>query len=964
MIYLAVRQDGTELLIEGTFSPRMDVDGCLKEVVETAVDVVERQRMAEDAKDELAAISASHSTVEFSVDGTIVDANAKFLHAMGYRHDEVVGQHHRMFVDPDHADTAEYRAFWAELAEGRHQTSLFQRFGKGGRETWLRATYTPVVGSDGAVKKIVKHAVDVTRENRRHADDQWQIAAIHKSHAVVTFDMDGTILDANPAFLEAVGYQLHEIEGHHHRLFVEASYAHGSEYAAFWRALGRGEHQTGHYRRFGKGGRELWLQSSYNPVFGADGRPVKIVKYATEITEEKLRQAEHQGQIAAIHKSQCVISFDLQGHILDANDNFLQAMGYRLSEVRGRHHSMFVGAEEAASRPYAEFWAQLAFGNFQSAEFKRFSKDGREVWLKATYNPIFDLAGRPFKVIKYASDITTEKFSTAEMQGQITAIHKSQGVITFDMQGMILEANDKILEVTGYSADELIGRHHSVMVDRGVTQTQDYADFWAKLQTGAFTAGMYKRLGKDGREVWIQASYNPILDLNGRPTKIVKFATDVSANVALAEAFEDAKRQAQHDPATALPNRARLASFMSSMLVAPDSPLVVLYIDLDRFKPINDTFGHHVGDMVLGEVADRLRRCLAPDQLAARVGGDEFVVVVPQMSEARLEVFCQQLMSAVSHPIRHEMGELKVGASIGVAIAPADGKTPDELLRCADIALYRAKQSGRGMHCFYSTGLNDRSIAYRDMVGDITQALASEEFLLEYQPRFDTKTRSVQSVEALVRWNHPIRGRISPGAFISIAERSGQIVPLGQWVLRTACRAATEWPGIGVSVNISPVQFTSVDVVQLVTETLEETGLEPSRLELEITEGVLLDDAARARTALEALKLLGVRLAMDDFGTGYSSLSSLRSFPFDVIKIDRQFIEDLEHRSGGRAVVQAILGLGKGLGLSVTAEGVETPQQLDVLRADDCTEVQGFLLARPMPASEVSELLHAEAQAR
>ncbi len=903
------------------------------------------------------AIGRDQVMLHLDLDGIIVEANRHFLTMVGHAPAEVVGRHCGLFLTPGHLPGGEHQDIGSVLRAGLPQSGQFRCVGHAGREHWLQASFHPVPGEQGQPSGIILLGTDITAERTRRMDLEWQVSAIRKSYAVITFDMSGIILDANQTFLDAVGYELEDIQGRHHRMFVEPSYAHGAEYAAFWRDLARGHHRAGQFRRIGRGGREIWLQATYNPVSGPDGRPAKVVKYATVVTEETLRQAEHQGQIAALHKALCVVSFDIDGTVIDANDVFLDATGYRLSEVRGRHHGIFMPQDDAGSAEHTEFWASLSRGEHKSAEFKRLTRDGREIWLQATYNPILDHSGRPFRVIKYATDITAAKLQHAENQGQITAIHKAQGVITFALDGTILDANENFLAMMGYRQDEVIGHHHRGMMEPGQAETPEYAEFWRILRAGQFHSGLYKRIGKNGRIVWIQASYNPILDLNGRPLKIIKFATDVTTNVALAEAFEDAKRQAQHDAATSLPNRVRLNSFMTSALAHPDARLAVLYLDLDKFKPINDTYGHQVGDRVLGEVADRLRRSLGHDQIAARVGGDEFVIAAPGLTDEQVEALCQKLIDVVTAPIQHEGDALHIGMSIGVAISPIDGTLPDELLRCADAALYSSKQNGRGTFSFYASTLNDRLLAYRGLVEDMRRGLAAGEFFLEYQPRFDTRGRSVRSVEALVRWHHPERGRIGPVDFIPIAERSGLIMPLGEWVLRTACQAAAQWPAIGVSVNVSPVQFHNTDVAELVRRVVEETGFDASRLEVEVTEGVLLEDAERARNALGGLKALGVKLAMDDFGTGYSSLSSLRSFPFDVIKIDRQFINDMEDRDGGREVVQAILGLGKALGLSVTAEGVETVRQLTMLTADDCIEVQGYLLAHPMSLESVSTLL-------
>lgn len=559
--------------------------------------------------------------------------------------------------------------------------------------------------------------------------------------------------------------------------------------------------------------------------------------------------------------------------------------------------------------------------------------------------------------MKYASNVTSEKLAQLAYRGQIEAIDRSHGVVAFDLNGFVLEANTNFLEMFGYTASEVVGSHHRIFVEPDYAKTAEYSTFWATLCEGTFMSAMYKRIGKGGREIWIRATYNPILDLHGKPVRVIKFATDVTGDVELAEAFQDAKRQAQHDSATALPNRVRLASFMGATLAAPSSRLAVFYLDLDRFKPINDTRGHHVGDRVLGEIADRLRRHLLPDQLAARIGGDEFVIAAPDLDEESSIRLAQDVIAEVCKPIVIDSDVLSVGISVGVAMAPADGTTPDELLRCADAALYRAKANGGSTYVFHSAEMNERMTAYWRLVEDMKLGLERGEFFLEYQPRFDAISRTINSVEALVRWQHPVRGRIAPLDFIPVAEKSGLIVALGEWVLRTACVTAMDWTGIGVSVNVSPVQFRAGGLTEMVLSALTESGLRADRLELEVTEGVLVEDAERARLILTDLKNAGVRLAIDDFGTGYSSLSYLRSFPFDVIKIDRQFISDIENREGGRAIVQAIVGLGKALGLSVTAEGVETDGQLMLLMVDQCTEVQGYLLAKPLSPNGIEELL-------
>jgi len=358
-----------------------------------------------------------------------------------------------------------------------------------------------------------------------------QAIAMNKSQAVIEFKLDGTIITANQNFLDAMGYRLDEIAGKHHQMFVTPELRDSPDYHAFWAKLNRGEYQAAEYKRLGKGGREVWIQASYNPILDGAGKPVKVIKFATDITERKIRNMEDAGKISAIGRAQAVIEFNLDGTIITANENFLATVGYGLDEIQGKHHSMFVAPSERDSAAYREFWAKLGRGEFQSAEYKRFGKGGKEVWILASYNPILDDAGKPFKVVKFASDVTAEKLKAANYAGQIEAIGKSQAVIEFSMDGNVLTANQNFLDALGYSLSEIQGKHHSLFMPHDQRDSDAYRTFWAALNRGEFQSGEYERVGKGGKQIWIQASYNPIRDLNGKPCKVVKYASDTTAQV-------------------------------------------------------------------------------------------------------------------------------------------------------------------------------------------------------------------------------------------------------------------------------------------------------------------------------------------------------------------------------------------------------------------------------------------------
>ncbi|RMP68997.1 hypothetical protein ALQ18_04390 [Pseudomonas marginalis pv. marginalis] len=383
------------------------------------------------------------------------------------------------------------------------------------------------------------------------ADLNSLLSAIDRSQAVIEFDLQGNVLYANQNFLECMGYELDEIRGRHHRLFCMPDYATSKEYLMFWEKLGTGKFDAGQYQRQAKDGRQVWLQATYNPVMDNNGKPFKIVKFASDVTEVRNRNAEWESKIAAIERSQALIEFTPDGYVLSANNKFLAAMGYTLEEVVGQHHRMFCDPEHASSHAYREFWEKLAKGEYDSNEYKRLSKDGRDVWIQASYNPILDAQGNTYKIVKFATDVTDTKLRTMEHEGKVNAINRAQGVIEFDLSGNILSANENFLGLLGYRLEELKNQHHALFCEPEYVKTTAYREFWSALSSGKFFSGRFKRISKYGQNIWIQATYNPVFDAAGQPYKVVKFATDITAQVELEEAIE-AKTRAMDESVTRL----------------------------------------------------------------------------------------------------------------------------------------------------------------------------------------------------------------------------------------------------------------------------------------------------------------------------------------------------------------------------------------------------------------------------
>ena len=419
---------------------------------------------------------------------------------------------------------------------------------------------------------------------------------------------------------------------------------------------------------------------------------------------------------------------------------------------------------------------------------------------------------------------------------------------------------------------------------------------------------------------------------------------------------------AHNDVLTGLPNRVRLHEQISASLNGlrrDDDCVAILCLDLDHFKNVNDTLGHPIGDRLLQAVAGRLLECLREGDLVARTGGDEFAIVQSGASQPRsASALAERLIEVMHAPFDLGEHQVVIGTTIGIALAPQDGNTADELLKNADLALYRSKSIGRGSFSFFAAEMDARAQMRRLLELDLRKAVATGEFEMFYQPIVNLKENQIGGFEALIRWNHPTRGRVPPNEFIPLADETGLIIQIGEWAIRQACKEARNWKGnLRVAVNVSPIQFRSQKLVSSVVSALADSGLTPNLLELEITEAVLLQNSEATLSTLHSLRALGVRISMDDFGTGYSSLAYLRSFPFDKIKIDQSFIKDLIRDPESIAIIRAVTGLGTSFGIVTTAEGVETQDQLDQMRAEGCTEVQGFFFGRPTPAGEVADVI-------
>ncbi len=560
-----------------------------------------------------------------------------------------------------------------------------------------------------------------------------------------------------------------------------------------------------------------------------------------------------------------------------------------------------------------------------------------------------------------------EAFRHAELNeknDQLTRIFEStiEGILITDTKGVIQSVNPAFTLITGYSAPEAIG-HTPAMLKSDRHDADFFNNMWQSLmKTGQWEGEIWNQR-KDGDVYPLWLALTAIRDKEGNTSQYVGLFNDITEQK---QNEEQIRHQAYHDFLTGLPNRLlfndRLKQAMA-LAQRMNEKLAIMFIDLDRFKNINDSLGHGVGDQLLRAMAKRLESCTRDEDSVARMGGDEFTVMLPRINHlSDVAQVAQKVLDGLSQPMNVDGHELVVTASIGISLYPIDGELPEVLMKNSDSAMYQAKEHGKNKYQFYSAEMNANAIAHLTLEAELRHALEHNEFLLHYQPQIDIRTGRLVGFESLIRWQHPEKGLVPPGKFIPLLEETGLIVPVGEWVLHEACRQNQSWRQAGllpvrIAVNFSGYQFSKKNIHQLVAQALADTGLSADGLEAEITEGVLMDDVAASSHTLQQLQNMGVAIAIDDFGTGYSSLSYLKQFTVDMLKIDQSFVRDITCNPQDVEIVTSIISMAHGLQLGVIAEGVETEEQLQLLTDLGCDQVQGYLTGRPLEKQHARELL-------
>ncbi|HZD60788.1 MAG TPA: PAS domain S-box protein [Anaerolineae bacterium] len=954
-------------------APLYNSKGELIAVIETLQDITERKQAEEALEQErnfTAAVldTAGALVVVLDREGRIVRFNRACEETTGYSFEEVRGRYvFDIFLLPEEAEAV--RSVFSKLKAGQ-LPSQYENYWltKDGQRRLISWTNTVLFGADGEVQWIVPTGVDITE--RKQAEEQIRKLSrgIEQSPSMFMItDANGDIEYVNPKFTQVTGYALGEAIGKNPRI-LKSGETPPEEYERLWEAITSGAEWRGEFCNKKKNGELYWESASISPIKNPEGEITHFLAVKEDITERKLAEevlSESEERYRSIINgaAEGFWMIDPQLKTVEVNGSLCEMLGYTREEMLGKTPLSFV--DEENKRIFKEQMARIPETAHRHYDIVLKSKDGNNVYTTFNATTIRDASGNPANAFAFVTNITERKLAEGallEAKERMEQLHRvtPSAIFTVDKDCVITSFNDKATEVTGYTASEIIGRKCTVFaLDPCIGKCRLFANGSAE----PIIANECTIKRKDGEVRTISKNADLVRDINGSVTGGVESFEDITERK---QAEEMIRYMAYYDPLTDLPNRVLLNDRLTLALANAhrnNRMLALLFLDLDSFKTINDTLGHTVGDQLLQDVAGRLRKCLREGDTIARLGGDEFTLLLPQIDHAEdAAKVAQRVVEVLEPPFNFEDREFHVTTSIGIALYPSDGEDAQTLLKNADIALYRAKEQGRNNYQLYTPILNAKAFERLAIENSLRRALEREEFVIYYHPQVDLNSQKVVGMEALLRWQHPDRGLISPSDFIPIAEETGLIIPIGEWVLRTACEQNKAWRDAGyspirVAVNLSARQFQQRRLVETIEQILKGTLLESNYLELEITESTIMKDTDAAITTLHRLKEMGIKVSIDDFGTGYSSLSNLKRFPIDTLKIDRSFVRDITVDPDDAAIATAIITLAHSLHLKVVAEGVETFEQMELLHSLECDEMQGYIFSHPLPVEEATELL-------
>jgi len=922
--------------------------------------------------------SAAEAIYGVNMEGLITFANPACLHMLGYaREDELLGRHGHELFHHSHPDGSRYPVEECRIYAAYLNNQVIhvddEVFWRKDGSAFPVEYWSHPIRHAGQVEGAVITFMDIAE--RKHAERQLRLAAQvfeDSREAIFITDAQNHIVSVNQAFIDITGYPPDEVIGQSPSLLKS-----GRHDADFFRSMMNAIHSSDHWQG------EIWNRRKNGEIYPAwmaisairDDRG-QITHYAAIYSDiSELKAAEENLRLwgRAMESSvNAIFIVDARQEnfpVFYVNSAFERTTGYSSKEVVGKSCRL-LDSGELNQPQIGNIYQAIREQHDGSAVLRNYRKDGGLFWFELFFSPVRDEAGCVTHFVGALNDITERKRaeeSLKNMAMKFRTIYESSSdaIMLLDEKGFF-DCNQTALRIFGCpTRDDFINKHPPQFSPPTQPGGEDSLSLANERISTAFKNGNnqfeWTHCRLDGTEFPAEVSLTA-MELDGKPV-LQATVRDITERKHYESQLE---RQANYDALTGLANRNLFQDRLSQALISArrnDRGLAVLFIDLDNFKHINDSLGHDAGDLLLTQVAARLVGNVREGDTVARQGGDEFVLILSEIREEDdVQVVAQKILKAMSAPFDIKGRELHITCSIGIASYPKDGEDSQTLLKNANAAMYRAKEMGRNNAQYYAAEMNVRAMERLVLENGLHHALERDEFLLHYQPQVDLQTGEITGMEALVRWQHPELGLVSPAMFIPVAEDSGLIVALGEWVLRTACAQNKAWQlaglkPISIAVNLSARQFRQPDLVEMVAAILRETGLDPVCLELELTESLVMQDVEATIATLSRLKAMGLKLSVDDFGTGYSSLSYLKRFPIDTLKIDQSFVRDITTDPDDAAIAKAIISMAHDMQLRVIAEGVETEAQKSFLRLRRCDEMQGYFFSRPVPAVEFENLL-------
>jgi diguanylate cyclase (GGDEF)-like protein/PAS domain S-box-containing protein len=951
-----------------------DVAGDDPIIANVLADLSERQQMEETNRQLLAEMETLLANALVGIvhlrHRRVVSCNRRLEEIFGYLPGELIGRTSECFYPSNEVFEQIGTRAYGIVAEGRNFRAELMLRRKDGSLFWGVLTGRAIDPSQPQEGSIWVYA-DISEQRQAEEESQNLLQAVEQSPvAIVITNRNAEIEYVNPSFTRVTGYTRLEAIGQNPRI-LKSGLVPLETYKTLWQTLLAGKVWNGllHNRR--KNGELFWERASIAPVFGDHGEVTHYLAVKEDVTErlqaEKLLRESEEAFRHLFEDAKDPLLLLQDGHFIDCNTATLELLGYpSKAEFLGRNPEDISPAcqpdGQSSKEKAAAMMATAHRCGYHRFEWTHQRVDGSPVPVEVTLTPI-TLRG---EVILHTlwRDISDRRITETRLRLLAGVFeHSAEAIMVSDRDNRILEVNKAFCRLTGYSAEEVRGKDPRLL-SSGRSAPEEYRAMWQSITSSGHWQGEIWDRRKDGSVYPKWLSISTMRAADGDIEHYIGSFVDISERKA---AEEKISHLAHFDTLTDLPNRSNLQGRLDQVLASARRdghrhPVAVMFLDLDRFKNVNDTLGHHVGDALLLEVSKRLTASVRESDVVARLGGDEFVVVLTGADAVAAERVAAKVLKALSQPCQIDGHGLHTTSSIGIAVFPGDGETVEILMRNADAAMYHAKSAGRNNVQFFTASMNEAARDRRQLEEDLHLALQQGQFVLHYQPQIDALQR-VFGTEVLLRWQHPEHGLVAPARFIPLAEDTGLIVPIGHWVLETACAQITAWATdartreLQVAVNVSARQFRQADFVDQLRELLERSGAEPTRLKLELTESLVLDNVADTIAKMHAIKLLGVSFSMDDFGTGYSSLSYLTRLPLDQLKIDRAFVRRLPDNQSDAVIAQTIVTMGRSLGLKVIAEGVENEAQRQFLANHGCHGYQGFLFSRPLPVEAFEQFL-------